>query len=280
MNLKKLISLLCKVYSEQCAQRGIKVSMPAPYSIDLLAEPTERQMEQLESGSGNPIAEMHQINSSAGMAFNYYKLFEEATGITVDFEWQDSIPLLKSTFPANIDVRYETEDGVITFVECKFLEPYYSGCERNRPAYTDPDRYPFTDHREEWIGLMQKESEFKFYNIAQIFRHMLAIYRHTLEHPEIYEGKKIVLKSIMWRMPEAYLERYNQLEKGRNNDKNKTRLEELSSESAKAEELINAFASQIGWADFSFSSEYYNDITDAIKSSSRYDDFMRIYGLE
>lgn len=280
MNLKKLISLLCKVYSERCAQIGIKVSMPSPYSIDLLAELTERQREQLESGSGNPIAEMHHINSSAGMAFNYYKLFEEASGITVDFEWQESIPLLKSTFPANIDVRYETEDGVITFVECKFLEPYYSGCERNRPAYTDPDRYPFTDHREEWIGLMQKEGEFKFYNIAQIFRHMLAIYRHTLEHPEIYEGKKIVLKSVMWRMPEAYLERYNQLEKGRNNDKNKRRLEELSSESAKAEELINTFASQIGWTAFSFSSEYYNDITDAIKSSSRYDDFMMIYGLE
>lgn len=280
MNLKRIISVLCKLYGEHCVQKGLTLRLPSPYIIDLLAEPTDKQKEQLMEGSGNPIAEMHQINSSAGMAFNFYKLFEEVSGISMDFEWKESVPLTKSNLPANIDVRYESKDGVITFVECKFLEPYYSKCERNRAAYFDKERYPFTDYRDEWEKLMNKEREFEFYNIAQIFRHLLAIYRHTLEHPDIYAGKKIVLKSVMWKMPETFLKRYNQEEKDKNNEKNSERLKTLFEEKTRAEAIINEHAQMIGWTNFSFKSEFYNDITKDIEGAMRYDDFMKQYALK
>jgi hypothetical protein len=277
MNRSKLIQILSGFYN--AAQSGRDISLFNPSSIPLLAEMTDRQRAQLESGSGNPIAEMQQINSSAGMAFNYYKLFEEVRGVEVDFEWKESIPLTKSSLPANLDVRYETKDGVITFVECKFLEPYYSTCERNRAAYFDKERYPFADHRDEWEGLMKKEKDFKYYNIAQIFRHLLAIYRHTLEYPDIYAGKKIVLKSVMWKMSDAFLERYNKEEKGRNAAKNKERLDTLFDEKKRATAIINEHAQKIGWTDFSFESEFYNDITNDIKGAMRFNDFMAQYAL-
>lgn len=277
MNLNKIISVLCELYKERSVLKGLTPVLPAPYVIHLLAEPTDKQRGQLETGSGNPIAEMHQINSSAGMAFNYYKLFEEANGISVDFEWKESIPVTKSNAPANIDVRYETVDGVITFVECKYLEPYYSSCERNSAAYFDKDRYPFSEHRDEWVELMAKEKEFNYFNIAQIFRHLLAIYRHTLDHPEIYAGKKIVLKSVMWKMPDSFLERYNQGERTKRIEKNKDRLSVLFEEKITAESVINEFAEKIGWGNFSFKSQYYNDMTDEIKSAARYKDFVEQY---
>lgn len=279
MNLNKIVSVLSILYEEYCKQKGLTLRLSSPFIIDLLAEPTDKQKEQLKMGSGNPIAEMQQINSSAGMAFNYYKLFEEVRGVEVDFEWKESIPLTKSSLPANLDVRYETKDGVITFVECKFLEPYYSTCERNRAAYFDKERYPFADHRDEWEGLMKKEKDFKYYNIAQIFRHLLAIYRHTLEYPDIYAGKKIVLKSVMWKMSDAFLERYNKEEKGRNAAKNKERLDTLFDEKKRATAIINEHAQKIGWTDFSFESEFYNDITNDIKGAMRFNDFMAQYAL-
>ena len=279
MNLNKIISVLCKLYEENCTMKGLTPTLPAPYVIDLLAVPTDKQRKQLETGSGNPIAEMHQINSSSGMSFNFYKLFEEANEISVDFEWKESIPVTKSNAPANIDVRYETKERVIVFVECKYLEPYYSPCERNSAAYFDIERYPFVHHRNEWVDLMRKEEEFAYYNIAQIFRHLLAIYRHTLEHPDIYDGKKIMLKSVMWKMPDAFLERYNQEEKGKNIKKNQTRLKKLYDEKVMAEKIINEFTRKIGWTNFTFKSEYYNDIIDEIKESKRYNDFLTQYSL-
>lgn len=36
---------------------------------------------------------------------------------------------------------------------------------------------------------MRNEEDLKYYNIAQIFRHMLAIYRHANENPEISANK-------------------------------------------------------------------------------------------
>ena len=61
MNLNKLI----KVLTERYKGNNENVSLPAPYVVPLLAEPTQKQLKQLESGDGNPIAEMCYINSSA-----------------------------------------------------------------------------------------------------------------------------------------------------------------------------------------------------------------------
>lgn len=271
MHLKKLIKVLCELQGEggMDGKRGL----PYPYILDLLAEPTIRQLAQLQSGSGNPIAEMCQINSSAGMAFNFYKLLEEASGMTVDFEWKESIPLLKSLAPANIDVRYEAGD-TIYFAECKFLEPYYSNCERNNAAYFDMDRYPIEDNKDRWLALFKTEAEFRYYNVAQLYRHLLAIYRHLTENPDIYKRKQIVLQSVVWRMTEKFKEKY------RLTKKDKERVLTIEEESKKAEGIIKLFFDDIGWDNIRYESVFYNDILDQIKEASRYETFIKQYILD
>lgn len=279
MDLEKLKSVLCDMYIEHAAENGISISLHKPYSIPLLAEMDDEQRKQLQSGKGNPIAEMHQINSSAGMAFNYYKLFEEAQGVRVGFEWRESVPLTKCSSPAHIDVQYE-KDGTIYFVECKFLEPYYSDCEINKASYYEANRYPFTEHADKWVDLIRKEDEFKYYNIAQLFRHMIAIYRHVNENPKLYTEKKIVFNSVIWNMPDSFMKRYNELENGKNAKSNNSRRETLLQEKKKAEEIINNFAKQINWTNFSFKSECYNDILGDIEGAKRYSDFIEQYHMD
>lgn len=140
MNLKGIINVLIERYE---ANNG-KKSLPAPYVVPLLAEPTDEQLEQLKEGDGNPIAKMCKINSSAGLAFNYYKLLESTCRISaLRFEWNESTPLEipgKKIPPANLDVQYETGNE-IHFVESKYLEPYYSENEQISSSYLNQDNY-------------------------------------------------------------------------------------------------------------------------------------------
>ena len=275
MELNCLVKLLRELYEE-----NNKTVLSYPYVINLLENPTEEQKKQLEGGKGNPAAETSKINSSAGMAFNYYKLFEKAKGVIVEFEWKESIPLTKSTAPANIDVRYETNDGTIYFVECKYLEPYYQNYTKNREAYFDTNRYPFENNHAEWKDLLEKEDKFEVYDVPQLFRHMLAIYRHSLTFPDIYSNKKIVLKSVIWKMSDEFLERYNKIENNKNKEKNRERLAKLFEEKERAETIINEFSKKICWNNFTFESQYYNDIIDDIKGTERYGDFLKQYSIK
>ena len=138
MNLNKLIKVLTERYGEN--NKG--ASFPAPYAVSLFAEPTQKQLKQLKNGDGNPIAEMCHINSSAGLAFNYYKLFEHAKGIEVNFEDKVEKPLrLKNNGGkyANLDVSFYL-DGTQYYIESKFLEPYYSKCKHNTCSYYNKDK--------------------------------------------------------------------------------------------------------------------------------------------
>ena len=81
MKLNCLVKLLRELYEE-----NNKTVLSYPYVINLLETLTAEQKEQLEDGKGNPAAEISKINSSAGMAFNYYKLFEKAKGVSTKYD--------------------------------------------------------------------------------------------------------------------------------------------------------------------------------------------------
>lgn len=141
--------------------------------IDLICQPTEEQREALSKGSGNPDSEMEQVNSSAGLAVNYWRAYELChPDSSVEFEWKKQKPL-KRGIPANIDVVVREKDKMM-FIESKFLEPYYS---RNAPlakSYVEPDKYSEeTGPAEPWVELF---SEAKTMSSGLRFRKCLRIF--------------------------------------------------------------------------------------------------------
>ena len=143
---------------------------------DLICTPTEHQIHSLLEGSGNPEAEMWQVNSSAGLAVNFWRAYELChPESTVEFEWKKTVPL-KRGIPANIDAVVRT-DIVEDFYESKFLEPYYSNNEIPRDSYFDETKYSsYTkDNAASWVELFKKSSEFQYYNVTQLFRHLLEV---------------------------------------------------------------------------------------------------------
>lgn len=285
MNLNRLIEVLTERYKANHE----KISLPAPYAVPLFAEPTEKQLEQLKLGDGNPIAEMHQINSSAGLAFNFYKLYEHAKSIEVNFEDKVAKPLrIRGGRKANLDVSYSL-DGTQYYIESKFLEPYYSKCEHNTCSYynkdkqgNDVDNYKFSQKEEEtalwlelsehekalWLELLEHEKDFQYYDFPQLYRHLLAIRR---KHNK--QGK-VVLQSVSWKMTDTFKEKYELKE-----DDEKM-LNTLDVERQKAEELFKGFLNEIGWTDCHFEMKYYNDMLEAIKDAPKYHEFCKQYFLD
>ena len=240
------------------------------YVVPLLAKLTGKQWEQLQAGDGNPIAEVFQINSSAGLAVNYYKLYEQTHDVEISFEWRESIPLLKSHKAANIDVYYQLNNTVY-FVESKFLEPYCDNPNKNPDAYRDKERYPFKNNVENWLKLMEVEDEFRYFDFSQMYRHLLAIYRHYLEKKEFYEKKQIVLQSVSWKMTDAFKKEYGL------SQADEDMLINLDDERKKANKLFNEFLKDIGWTNCRFETKYYNDMLNEIKTHPKYDEFCKQY---
>lgn len=279
MNLNKLINVL----TEQYKANNKNVSLPAPYVVPLLAEPTQKQLKQLEDGDGNPIAEMYQINSSAGLAFNYYKMYEceiqkKYKEFEINFEDKVAKPLrLKNNGGkyVNLDVSYSLE-GVQYYVESKFLEPYYSKCKHNTCSYynkdkqdNDVDNYKFSKEETAlWLGLLEHEKDFQYYDFSQLYRHLLAIRRRHNK-----QGK-VVLQSVSWKMTDTFKAKYG-LTEGDN-----MMMKTLDDEWQKVEGLFNDFLKEIGWTDCRFEMKYYNDILDAIKDAPKYHEFCKQYFLD
>lgn len=279
MNEKNLIKCLVSWFADNSSM-GMLRKANSVHVVPLLESLSPQQLFQLQHGSGNPIAEMYQVNSSAGLAVNYYKLFEKThSGVTVEFEWKASVPLLRSTAPANLDVRYEMDD-TIYFIESKFLEPYYSPLKKNRPAYFDTERYPFDENKAEWKALLEHECEFSYYDYPQLCRHLLAIYRHCRENPSLYQGKKIVMRCISWRMSQSFKDFYDKC--GLVVQDMQTRCDKIEEEKSKAVTLFNEHLQCIGWTDCRFETKNYNDseMLDEIREAKKFNQFIKQYFLE
>lgn len=175
------------------------------FVIDLISEPSKEQMQKLIEGSGNPESEMRQVNSSAGLAVNFWRAYELSHPESrVEFEWKKQVPL-KRGIPANIDVVVRDSDK-ISFIESKFLEPYYSGNETPRSSYLEASKYSkATEPAQRWVELFTQAESFQGYNVVQLCRHLLAIYKDIRKCPKDYEKRKVQLCSVTWKMPEPFL---------------------------------------------------------------------------
>lgn len=178
---------------------------------DLICEPSEEQLQMLREGNGDPLSEMRQVNSSAGLGINFWRSYELSNpGVHVEFEWRKRVPLRRG-IPANIDVVVEQDDSV-RFIESKFLEPYYSGNENPRDSYLDASKYSsYTkDTPESWVSLFNDAKGFEFYNVTQLCRHLLAISKELWMRPRYYQKKDVQLLSITWEMPDSLISTYSE----------------------------------------------------------------------
>lgn len=251
------------------------------------------QQHQLMDGSGhnNVDEELRRIHSSTALGVNYYKALEESVrsskdmDFDVSFEWREVTPITDSPAPANIDVKYELDNSVY-FVECKYLEPYYMRVEENKAAYCNPSRFPRAEYGDIWAELCQKVNNLvtneidrlNNFDAPQICRHLMAIHLHFLDHKQYYEGKKIIMQSMSWRMPDSFIDvapKYGL-------DSNKLRIirANIDMEISKLSAIINEAISndRLGW-NCRFEFAHYNDSLSLISSASKYRSFVEQYHL-
>ena len=101
--LEKLKNLIFDEYKRQ--EINIRTQSESVHYVSPLIELSEEQREILEKGDGKKLNEYKQINSSTGLAVNYYKLMEDLDLISeLIFEKKPAIPLEKSQKFVNIDV--------------------------------------------------------------------------------------------------------------------------------------------------------------------------------
>ena len=255
---------------------SVTVKTNPVYHVSPLVNLTSEQQKILSDGDGQTEDQYKQINSSTGLAVNYYKLLEELGAITdLVFENKIAKPLKKGGRFANLDVSYN-RDGILYFVESKFLEPYYSGNETIKDSYLDISKYPVEveENKEEWRNLFNKASEFEYYNFSQLCRHLLALYRYThgIKGSE-YKGEQVVLQSVTWEMTPQFMKKLDQ----KNSIDMQKRIEQLQDEANRCQEIFNAFISNIGWKNMKFQTLHYNDMLNDIKSSKHYAEFCKRY---
>ena len=272
--MKLLTDLIHDEYKKSNIQVSVKKN--PVYHVSPLINLTSEQQKILSDGDGQTEDQYKQINSSTGLAVNYYKILEELASITdLNFENKIAKPLNKGGRFANLDVSYK-KNGVLHYVESKFLEPYYSGNETIKDSYLDISKYPVEveENKEEWRNLFNKASEFEYYNFSQLCRHLLALYRYThgIKGSE-YKGEQVVLQSVTWEMTPQFMKKLDQ----KNSIDMQKRIQQLQDEANRPQEIFNAFISNIGWNNMKFQTLQYNDMLDDIKSSKHYAEFCKRY---
>lgn len=291
LNPQELNSVFVDKYNSTCPkgkeiEKGSTV-MPMPiYSLDQLSL---RQQGQLEKGDGRPESQICQVNSSAGLCVCYHKALEEVQRkqnpqFEVEFEWKN-IPLLPlpnrpKPKPANIDARYEI-DNTIYFVECKFLEPYYSHNETNREAYTDPSRYKY--QKDVWVKFCTEVNEMindgtlLNYDAAQICRHLIAIYCHYKDNPSEYEGKNIVMQSMMWDMPRSFMRNAERF--GLSMNDMKSVRDRIFHDKDVFSNKVRELFSNLGW-NCTFDTKTYDESLSKIQGATTYERICEQYFLK
>lgn len=277
MELTAIKQILARYYKEEC---GIQIqgdTFPKELSIIPLFK---NGFQGLDNGSGHPDKELEKINSSARLSAFYYKLAEFSGKFSsLRFEWNESTPLEipgRDIPPANLDVRYEVGDK-IHFVESKYLEPYYSGNEKIRQSYLNQEYYPTViTNAGLWIEKFgQVNGMTRYVNVTQLYRHLLAIYRHYLENPQIYKEKEIVLESVSWVATKRFLDAVGK-ESKRSRSYLMKRLDSIKEEMGTVNEDINSFIKDMGWKHCHFKVKYYNEMVE----NTIYHEFCKQYLLD
>ena len=266
-------SLLSQAYSD--AGIKTKVMNTQIVCIEPIIPLSKEQQNQLLEGDGQKNKnEYKQINSSTGLAVNYYKILEDTGNIEkLQFEEKVEKPLkIKGGRKANLDVAYKSE-GKQYYIESKFLEPYYSGNEHNTESYFKKEYYDVPDNdKDAWYALLLDAQNYKIYNFSQLCRHLMAIWRKHKEDKQL----DIVFQSVMWKMTDNFIENIDNEEE---KEILRSRIIVIDKEAKSAKSRIDKFLADIDWKNITFESVYYNDILEDISFSKYCSEFKQRYFL-
>ena len=266
---------IAHIYSEMGLKTKAHVRQTSVIYIEPIINLSLAQEKKLKQGDGqsNP-NEYKQINSSTGLAVNYYKILED-TGKIEDLWFEDKVekPLqIRGGRPANIDVSYK-RNGKKYYVESKFLELYYSGNEHNRESYFNKENYDVPEKdKEAWHCLFVDAQKYKLYNFSQLCRHLLAIWRKHSNDTDL----QIVFQSVTWEMSDLFI---NRIDDEKVAESFRTRRDWIEKESESCQQRVDNFLKQIGWKNMAFEVLHYNDMIEDISSSNHLEEFKRRYFL-
>lgn len=255
-------------------KKGIATSKKQVTYVKPIIEIDKDTEKSILSGDGqkNP-DEYKQVNSSTGLAVNYYMILNEL-GKIEDLAFEDKVakPLKgRGGMKANLDVSYK-RDGKTIYVESKFLEPYYSGNEKIKDAYLERDNYDVPDKdKNAWFDIIKDSQNYTYINFTQICRHLMAIWR---KHKK--DNSFIELHTVSWIMTDSFIEELDRNEQQQLIERRK----KIKSESKKCKERIDDFLRQIGWENITFKVLHYNDMLDDIARSKYAVEFKKRYFLE
>ena len=109
--------------------------------------------------------------------------------------------------------------------------------------------------------------EFKYYNVTQLCRHLLAISKDMWERPRFYEKKTVKLCSVTWDMPDGFTDIFVDEVIAEFAFRRKT----IREESHKCEILLNEFISEhLDFQNLGFETITYNDIIGLLENSPYY----------
>ena len=274
--LKNVMISHCRKLSRSISEREIKTILPL----------SEEEIGQLKKGSGNAEIEYLFADSSTALGVNYFSLYKEChEECKVEYEWDKDSPLLVGG-KSNLDIWLK-EGNIIKFYESKFLEPYYMSNSSFTDSYYNPDNYKVNKElAKKLIKKIRCCDNFKYYNVSQLIRHVLAIYNHIYHNPKEYEGiDEVVLISICWEMPDSFIKSMENVTKRSISYLNK-RIEALLKERIKAEayinQLINLLQPELEKKldiKLSFKTDSYNNAISALRESEYLDSFKEQYFL-
>lgn len=244
----------------------------------------------LKAGDGSPLKEIYKINSSTSLAVYYYSLLakeypDKIKGIK--FEHKIGIPLIKENVrkkhpnallkDANIDVFFELNNNTAYFVESKFLEPYYSKTILLSEKYLDKDCYG--ENAKIWVeyaNLINKNiQDYSYYNITQMFKHLLAIYNHREDWSHY---SNLVLLNVGWEITEHFI---NLIKIGSKRSVSyiQKRNEQLNKQKDDGIKLLNDIIDELKWDNCEVKFQHYNDeeMLGEIKNNQSFEDFSKRY---
>lgn len=270
MDLNELKNTLATVYSESGQSQWLG-------ERQLILLPPKDIWTGMIDRNPTVIPEVKKINSSTALAINYFQLLSEVSSIRVDYEVDVAVPLILDPgkgHPAMLDAKY-TSDGVCYYIESKFLEPYYSPTHEISPSYFIEEYYESAEVASKWISafknvqMMIDNGTFCYFDINQMFKHLLAIYRTK-------PSGSVVLKNLIWKPTDAFLQG---IESRRSASFLANRCVKLTEEMKTASSLLNKFVSELGWKDCEVVVKYYNDELDAVSHHDSYEVFKKKYLL-
>ena len=166
----------------------------------------ENEIKQFQNADGNELeTKAYKVNSSAALLLNVFTPLRRGEIIELKgfgrfntYNLETQLQVLNGRGKkANIDISLENEQSYI-YIESKFTELFYYGKKApTSSSYLDKEKYPNEDIFKAAIQFIDK---YQFYDVNQLIKHTIAIYRDCLNNPSKYKGKKVFLLNLSWEL--------------------------------------------------------------------------------